>query len=204
MSEIIKPGAGVLFMKVGTHAQEKLEDIIRRKSREIEDTGYGMWGYGGNTCHPGSMVQPFAQRFAERGQTIHLIMEAMDSNHFAEPLSAAEFSADGRKWQEIPETIEVRGSRYALIIKSLHEVEFNLPLNQTRVPVGPSTGRFGSGYVNGRVDKACLEVLPESQGTSEPKAKRPISLVAELKSPYAVFLRNYRRQIGRCEQQRGR
>ena len=122
MSEIIKPGAGVLFMKVGTHAQEKLEEIIRRKSREIEETGYGMWGYGGNTCHPGSMVQPFAQRFAERGQTIHLIMEAMDSNHFAEPLSAAEFSADGRKWQEIPETIEVRGSRYALIIKSLHEV----------------------------------------------------------------------------------
>ena len=192
MSEIIKPGAGVLFMKVGTHAQEKLEEIIRRKSREIEETGYGMWGYGGNTCHPSSMVQPFAQSFVDRGETIHLIMEAMDSNHFAEPLSAAEFSVDGRTWQEIPDTIEVRGSRYALIIKSLQEAEFSLPLNQTRVPVGPSTGRFGSRYVNGRVDKACLEVLPESERASEPMTKRPISLVAELKSPYAVFLRNYR------------
>ena len=61
MSEIIKPGSGVLFMKVGTHAQEKLEEIIRRKSREIEETGYGMWGYGGkhlSSQFHGSTVRP--------------------------------------------------------------------------------------------------------------------------------------------------
>ena len=28
MSDILLPGTGILFMKVGTHAQETLEDII--------------------------------------------------------------------------------------------------------------------------------------------------------------------------------
>jgi len=47
MTELFVPGAGLLFMKVGVHAQETLEDIIRRKSEEIEKEGFAMWGYGG-------------------------------------------------------------------------------------------------------------------------------------------------------------
>ncbi len=86
MSDIIRPGAGVLFMKVGTHAQESLADIIARKTKEIEETGYAMWGYGGNTCHPRTMVQPFAEAWADRGEPIYLCMEEMDSRHFAEQL----------------------------------------------------------------------------------------------------------------------
>lgn len=192
MNEIVKPGAGLLFMKIGTHANESLADIIARKSLEIRNTGFGMWGYGGNTCHPASMVQPFARTFANRGQTIYLCMEEMESNHFGEG-AAAEFSADGIEWKEIPETIEVRGSRYALMIEDLHEEKFVLPLDQTRVPVGPSTGRLGSRYIQGRVDKACLEVLdaPELSNEAEPRTIG-IDLVAKLKDPYAVFLRGQR------------
>jgi hypothetical protein len=192
MSDIIHPGAGVLFMKVGTHAQEGLADIIARKTREIERTGFGMWGYGGNTCHPTSMVQPFAERFAERGEPIHLVMEEMDSNHFAEPLCAAEYSIDGREWVEIPREIEVRGSRFALMIENLRQASFELPLDQTQVAVGNSQGRLGSRYVAGRVDKACLEVLPTPERTNDTPRIRPINLVADLRRPYAVFLRNYR------------
>ncbi len=193
MTDIIHPGAGILFMKVGTHANESLADIIQRKSREIEQTGYGMWGYGGNTCHPSSMVQPFAQIFADRGRPIYLCMEEMNSKHFAEPLCAAEYSVDGIHWKKIPDTIEVRGSRYALVIDHLHKENFRLPLNVTRVSVGPSSGRLGSRYVSGRVDKACLEVLENTERVFEQEPKeRAIDLVAELKAPYAVFLRNYR------------
>lgn len=194
LADLITPGAGILFMKVGTHAQETLADIIKRKSQEIKETGYGLWGYGGNTCHPASMVQPFAKEFEAAGKPIHLCMEAMDSKHFAEPLCADEFSVDGIKWEKIPKTIEVRGSRYALVIDEIFENDFKLPLNRTRVPVGPNAGRLGSRYINGRVDKACLEVLgaPELVNRDEPVSERQISLVAELKAPYAVFLRNYR------------
>lgn len=193
VNEIVTPGAGLLFMKIGTHAQEDLAAIIARKTEEIRRTGFGMWGYGGNTCHPASMVQPFAKAFAARGRTIHLCMEQMESNHFAEPLCAAEYSADGVTWREIPETIEVRGSRYALVIDRLHEERFTLPLDQTRVPVGPSTGRLGSRYIKGRVDKACLEVLdaPELSNDADPR-EIGIDLVATLQEPYAVFLRGQR------------
>jgi len=192
VNEIIRPGSGVLFMKIGTHANESLADIIARKTREIRDAGFGMWGYGGNTCHPASMVQPFARTFAGRGRTIHLCMEEMNSNHFGEGV-AREYSVDGTTWQEIPEAIEVRGSRYALVIEDLHEEKFQLPLDQTRVPVGPSTGRLGSRYIQGRVDKACLEVLeaPELSNDADPRMIG-IDMVATLRDPYAVFLRGER------------
>ena len=191
MNDIVKPGSALLFMKIGTHANESLEAIIKRKSEEIRLTGFGMWGYGGNTCHPTSMVQPFAKTFAERGQTIHLCMEEMTSNHFGEGV-AAEYSVDGVNWKDIPETIEVRGSRYALMIDRLHEERFMLPLDQTRVPVGPSTGRLGSRYIQGRVDKACLEVLDEPERVNEPARDIEVNLVANLVDPYAVFLRGQR------------
>ena len=194
MNDILRPGAGVLYMKVGTHAQESLDDIITRKSREIDSLGYAMWGYGGNTCHPSTMVRPFADSFAQRGRPIHLAMEKVHSKHFAEPLSAAEYSEDGMSWNVIPDEISVRGSRYALVIDSLESADLLLPLTSTRVPLGRSYGRLGSHYVTGRVDKACLELLnpivPDAQ--SDP-ITRPIQLVARLRTPYAVFLRNYRR-----------
>jgi hypothetical protein len=192
VSGIIHPGAGVLFMKVGTHAQEDLADIIARKTREIDAAGFGMWGYGGNTCHPTTMVQPFAERYAERGEPIHLVMEEMNSNHFAEPLCAAEYSADGREWREIPKEIEVRGSRFALVINNLRTDRFDLPLDQTKVAVGNNMGRLGSRYIAGRVDKACLEVMDVPERTNEEPKIRPIHLVADLEKPFAVFLRNFR------------
>lgn len=190
--EIVRPGAGLLFMKIGTHASESLTDIIARKTAEITNTGFGMWGYGGNTCHPTSMVQPFAKTFAERGQPIHLVMEQMQSNHFGQGV-ASEYSVDGTNWQEIPKTIEVRGSKYALVIDDLHEEKLTLPLDQTRVPVGPSLGRLGSRYIKGRVDKACLEVTEAPELSNEEERRIiDIGLVAHLKNPYAVFLRGER------------
>ena len=145
----------------------------------------------GNTCHPRSMVQPFAEMFEERGQPIHLVMHAMKSNHFAEPLRADQFSADSINWEDIPNTIHVRGSRYALVIKSLRHQEFTLTLNQTKIPIGPSTGRVGSRYLRGHVDKACLEVLEHPEKVNEEDATEvQINLVAELAEPYAVFLRH--------------
>jgi hypothetical protein len=194
MTDIIRPGTGILFMKVGTHAREPLSQIIERKKREIDETGYALWGYGGNTCHPRTMVQPFGQWCAARGQPIILCMEEMTSSHFAEQLRAAEMSADGINWQEIPETVRVLGSRFALKIRDLREEEHVLPLTQTVVAVGAQRGRLGSRYVQGRVDKACLEITPEPELLNDPKGRRDIKigLVAELLEPYAVFLRDHR------------
>lgn len=187
MSDIIHPGAGVLFMKVGIHAQEGIAEIIARKRREIDQAGFAMWGYGGNTCYPSSMVQPFARTFARKGQPIHLVMQKMNSKHYAEPVRAERFSVDGSTWEKIPEAINVLGSRFALVIKELREHDDELDLSATRVAVGRNEGRLGSRYVQGQADKACLEVIAPELINGEPR-KVKIDLVATLADPYAVFL----------------
>jgi len=190
---IIQPGARILFMKVGTHAQETLADIIERKSKEIEQTGYALWGYGGNTCHPRTMVQPFAEAVVQTDTPIYLCMHEMNSQHFAEPLRASEYSVDGTVWQRIPRTINVRGSRFALVLESLERKELVLPLATARVAIGVSRGRPAIRYIQGQVDKACLEVLDKPMPGIAPEERRDIqiNLVAKLKSPYAVFLRDH-------------
>jgi hypothetical protein len=178
-------------MKVGTHAQEDLATIIARKQREIDEAGFAMWGYGGSTCHPRSMVQLFAEEHVKKGLPIYLVMQQMNSRHFAEPLSARRYSADGINWTDIPAGIDVRGSRYALVIDNLRQEEHMLPLTQTRVAVGPSRGRLGSRYIVGQADKACLEVLDRAELTNEDENREiKIDLVAQLRDPYAVFLRS--------------
>jgi hypothetical protein len=188
VTDILHPGAGIVFMKVGAHAQEPLPQIIARKRQEITDAGYALWGYGGNTCHPLTSVQPFARDFIRRDGVIYLVMHPMESKHFAIPDRANEFSADGVEWEEIPPAINVRGSRYALAIDSLDEDEFELPLGQTQVAVGNSLGRRGDRYIKGRVDKACLEIVDDAPDAEEAPPMR-IELVARLVEPYAVLLR---------------
>lgn len=191
MSEILRPQQGILFMKVGVHANEDLESIIARKTKEIEEAGFALWGYGGNTCHPTSMVQPFARKHAELGEKIMLCMQEMNSQHFAEQIRAEEFSIDGRTWEKVPQEINVLGSRFALAIKALHKEEFELPLAKTQVAVGNSQGKVGSQYIKGRVDKACLELTDLAPAPAEPgEPAVQIKLVAELCEPYAVFLKN--------------
>lgn len=180
----IQPGDNILFMKVGTHASEELSHIIARKRAEIDAEGFALWGYGGSTCNPASMVQPFA--LATIGPIV-LAMHPMVSSHFAEQVRAEEYSSDGINWAAVPEGINCLGSRYALLIDSLEEVEDAVDLSKTRVAVGPSRGKVGSDYVQGRVDKACLEVTDEPAGDAK---ILPIGLRASLVKPYAVFLRN--------------
>jgi hypothetical protein len=190
VKEILRPGTGFVFMKVGTHAQETLPDIIARKRREIDEAGYSLWGYGGNTCHPLTKVQPFAQDFVRRDGVIYLLMQPMTSRHFALPERASESSSDGIHWERIPDGINVLGSRYALALGELREEEFELPLSHTRVAIGDSMGLPGDRYISGRVDKGCLEVVAEPHPVSvddEPPVE--IGLVARLVEPYAVLVR---------------
>ena len=177
---------GILFMKVGEHAQESLEDIIVRKQREIDDAGFALWGYGGNTCHPILAVQPFANGLAAAGHRLVLAMQPMKSHHRAEPLRKEQYSVDGENWEAIPRGVNALGSKYALWLDSLEAVDVSLPLASTRVAVGPSAGRLGEGYISGHVDKACLRFVPAA-GPGSPEAS--IRLVANLASPYAVLLR---------------
>jgi hypothetical protein len=114
----------------------------------------------------------------------------MESKHFADPIRADEYSIDGITWKQIPQAINVKGSRYALVIKNLHKEDFDLPLSTTRVALGTSMGTVGSKYISGRVDKACLEVTDNTAAKAEASEAVHIGLVAEVVDPYAVYVRN--------------
>jgi hypothetical protein len=190
MAFLLKRGQGLIYMKIGSHAQEPLDQIIIRKTAEIENAGFGFWGYGGNTCHPQTMVQPFARSYEVHGGVIYLCMQPMASKHFADPIRAEEYSIDGVTWQKVDPRINVLGSRYALVIKDLRIEEFDLPLSRTRVALGNSMGLEGSRYITGRVDKACLEIADDRDASAAPVLSVRIGVVAELVRPYAVYVRN--------------
>jgi hypothetical protein len=190
MNNILK-NAGLIFMKVGLHAQESIEDIIQRKQREFEEAGSIFWGYGGNTCHPLSMVQPFAKEVQKSGNQVLIVMQKMNSKHAASPEIAKQYSDDGVNWQPIPKGIEVRGSRYALVLDQLRVEEFDLDLGELEVGVGPSRGRKADQYLLGQADKGCFLFQPRNIPiTEDEQVLKHIGLVARVKAPYAVFLKN--------------
>lgn len=186
MIDIASADPGLLFMKVGLHAGESFEEILERKKREYETTGMTFWGYGGGTCHPTRYVQPFARLKIEQREKIYIVMQQIDSRHAPETVMAEQYSEDGINWENIPEGIEVRSSRYAVVLGEIRQEEIEVDLADYKVGVGPSTGKSAPSYIKGRVDKACLTKKAHIGG---PPEIHKISHVAEIIDPYAVFIK---------------
>jgi hypothetical protein len=114
-------------------------------------------------------------------------MQEINSHHPPTRIVAKEYSEDGIRWRPIPPQIEVRGSRYAIILDEIQAGDLDLDLSEYEVAVGPSVGQLASKYIGGRVDKACITRSPLNSGV-EPTIKR-INYLAKLKAPFAVFTR---------------
>ena len=183
----------IIFMKVGRHAGETFEEILARKRREYDDAGAIFWGYGGGTMHPTQKVHPFVRMHIDQGAGTRLVMQEMNSQHPATDVYATHFSADGVSWERIPTGVNVRGSRYALVLDQIEEGDLlDLDLNDYRVGAGPSAGKPAGSYIRGRVDKGCLDRVDPSDatasGSTEPKIV-PVRFSALLQAPYAVLLK---------------
>ena len=190
MTLLTEPNGGLLFMKVGLHAGETFDQILERKRLEYQKAGVIFWGYGGNTCHPTQAVQPFARMKLEKKQNIYIVMEEIDSHHPPTKIVAEEYSIDGIHWKRIPAGIEVRNSRYAVVLDELQEGDLDIDLSEYEVAVGPSTGKIASDYILRRVDKACINKRQLQADHSAPQIKK-IHHMAKIVEPYAVFLRNH-------------
>ena len=184
----LQAGEPFIFMKVGVHAQEDLASIIKRKREEIEKAGVSFWGYGGNTCHPLTAVQPFMEAATKSTATVRLLMQEINSHHYADPVRAESYSSDGITWKEIPKAIHVLGSRYALVLSTLEEIDLDVSLDDTRVAIGRLVGKVGAEYIRGRVDKACLTFQPAGTGGDKGDQVH-LALAAKLAAPYAVLLK---------------
>lgn len=178
----------VVFMKVGQHAGEDFDRILERKREELRQAGRIFWGYGGGTMHPIQKVQPFARLAVEHGHKLVLVMQSIDSRHPDSNLIATEYSQDGLLWQPIPEGVIVKGSKYALVLDEITPGDLQFDLSRYRVGIGPAAGKVAASYVQGRVDKACLERTVEAASPVEPVVVN-VGHTAPMKEPYAVLLR---------------
>ena len=182
-----------IFMRVGNHAGEDFDSILKRKKQELNDAGMIFWGYGGTTLHPVRHVQPFAKMWIEQRGSIQIVMQPIDSKADPDILPATEFSVDGIVWEAIPPGIVVTGSRYAVVLDEIEPGNLDLNLRDFEVGIGPSRGRNAAQYLKGRVDKGCFVASNSADGELDP----PMSMVsigfqAKLLEPYAVMLRHRR------------
>ena len=198
MEEAVDTGSALIatvpeafvFMKVGDHAGEDFNDILKRKNKEFSDAGRSFWGYGGTACHPLQQVQPFARGVVEKNGAVYLLMAPVVSKADPDLVPATEYSEDGVVWKPIPKGIKVTGSRYALVLGEIQPGDLELRADDFVVGIGPSRGKSGGAYLQGRIDKACLSrgASPAEVVGREPIRKQ-VSFVARLLDPYAVLLK---------------
>jgi hypothetical protein len=179
-----------VVMKVGYHAAEDFSDIIDRKLQELRVNGRLFWGYGGSCCHPLRQVQPLAELASRDDEEVACIFTRTFSRPSVSAVSASRFSADGERWRPLPPGVDVRGSKFALVLTELVETQTGFDLSDYEVAVGPSAGRPAVAYMRGRIDKACLRRLPAraSQTRGSPDDGRATTLVGRLAAPYAVVV----------------
>lgn len=189
MNDLKGPPNAFLYMKVGVHAGEGFEEILKRKRKEREEAGLTFWGYGGSVCHPLNQVQPFARLYAKEEGKIILLMEPMDSR--ANPVinPAKQYSVNNTDWLPIPKGVGVLGSKYALVLGDIVPVDFDVHLHEFTVGCGPNEGRIASDYLKFQIDKGCF-VRAKKTPKSAPVVTKRVKFAAELVAPYAVLLRS--------------
>lgn len=173
----------IILMKYGVHASEQLDSIMSRKIAEIDAVGNMFWGYSGTLCHPTNQVQEYLRQIPKDEKLYLLLSETKSPNHSIAD-EKRQFSNDGVHWLELPDSIRVVGSKYALVCTSLVETEMYLNTSDYKISVGPSAGKRLKDYFRCRVDKACATY--DESPDSIPSNVR-ISWIAEVAD--AVFVR---------------
>lgn len=179
--------SNIILMKYGVHAGETVESIVDRKTNELAKCGRMFWGYGGTLCHPLTQVRPFIEDVCSKGEKAYLLMTYTPSVPDNGTISAVKYSADKISWDDMPDGIEVLGSKFAIVCNSLKQVDFDLDLAEYDVPIGASKGKRLNDYIHSHVDKAC-GVRKVSADISSSSIVH-ITLCAEITHPFAVFVK---------------
>jgi len=178
---------GIIYMKIGYHANEEIDEIIKRKLKEEKDNGYFFWGYGGNLCHPLNQVKPFIERCTVLNIKPKLLMSLTRSKpKKIDSTFANEYSKDKKNWQPLPENISVTGSKYAFICRNLSKIDTEIDLNSYVVAVGDKKGKHLSEYIGRHVDKACAFLNEVKKDLTKRIVK--IIYTADLIEPWSVFV----------------
>ena len=187
------PPDAFLYMKVGPHGPESLDEILVRKAREYEATGRIFWGYGGSVLHPRTQVWPFAEKWTARQGSLYVLMERLPKprrNHIPNTSTATHYSADGDEYVKLPAGVRT-GTAFALVLGEIIRVDREIDLRDFRVGAGDSKGKNAAEYVRWHVDKGCFVAATDEPPPDHlPSTPASITYMAEVVPPYCVFLRH--------------
>lgn len=185
-----KPKA-FIFMKVGPHGGECLDEILDRKKIELEKEKKIFWGYGGTVLHPTNQVQPFVEEWKEELGCVEVLMEEIKGDSKSGPPlgTAKQFAvSDKELWKRIPKEIKT-GGKHALVLDKIRECELELDLRDYKVGIGPSKDKKNAAdYLRYRTDKAAMVEAQSTRNRSKEPKPVLIKYRARLLCPYAVFL----------------
>ncbi len=184
--------AHVIFLLAGPHPSstgtpEGLPEIVQRKMKEGRRAGSIWWGYGGKLLHP-ERVHEFVQE-AGPGAKISVLMSETKSKFQDGGNTARKYSTDNYRWRRIPAAHNVTGSKFALVLETLEQCDFDIDL------AGYSVFRRmheherinAANYIR-RADKACLTAGCTVKALQA--NVRRVTLQGVLKPPYALYLSN--------------
>ncbi len=186
----------IIYIKVGTHAGESIDEIISRKQNEEKRAGMFFWGYSGKILFPSTQVLPFIEESKSRGIVPKLLMHVIQNrsrNRYNPHVSQkAEYYSKNKEddWQLIPQGISVIGSDYALVCRNLKKVNTTIDLSLYELANSKRRGDSLDNYIRNQIDKACAFLkTPFPRDYKKSDTIVEISYVADLVEPYAVFLK---------------
>ena len=174
----------IVFMKIGYHGDETLDEIIDRKMREERSCGVIFWGYGGTICHPLNQVSPFVRSAKEQGYKVKLIFSVTPSKFHKERHNARYYSADRKIWQSMPNGSLITSSAFAITCRNFRKVNYKVDISKYKVAIGPNKGKNLHEYLSYRTDKACAVYNPQ---TGKACHLIPVTFEADVVFPYSVF-----------------
>lgn len=174
----------IILVKVGPHSQESMQEIVKRKNKEVDTTGVAFFGYHGGP-QPIKRVIPFTENSINVKVLMNEATYARDPHPDRETfLRMTRFTTDGKTWNLVPTGINT-DCMFAFVLGNIKEVCYDIDLSVYTVGIGPKKGIYAKNYLIGRVSKACLEKTP----IPSEQFILPIHYEASLLPPYGVTLK---------------
>jgi len=185
MKELLQ---NIIYMPCGIHANESIESIVKRKVKEIKKNGYMFFGYSGFLLHPHSQLVPFAKENKRKKEKTYLLISSTTENFQGITETAKDYSINKYEWFDIPKNINILGSKYAIVCKSIKSCDFEIDLNDYIIARGKHKKQRFAEIYSDKLDRICGEYNPKDKKETNKKTVH-IDYIAEITEPYAVFVK---------------
>lgn len=167
----------IIVMKVGPHSDMSLDKIIESKKEEEIGNGVHYWGYSGVFCRPRQV-----QDFCKKATNPKLILIETKRSYKSNIGYINEYSEDNINFKKFKSPVQLQGAQFSFVAKNIRKYD-HFRLDDFIVIGGKNNGKPLSKHLIFKVNK-CFGKYKEKSNSKEINV-----LVADLKEPYAVWLK---------------